>query len=71
MTPEEAERELRKWAEGDSRRDQVVLAAHRAGVAINRIYVITGISRTTIYRILDHHQPGAAGDQQPSEGDQQ
>jgi Helix-turn-helix domain of resolvase len=34
------------------RRDEVVADAHRAGLTITEINEITGLSRTTIYKIL-------------------
>ena len=51
MTHEEAEAALEAWA--TVQRDDLVRAAHQAGVAKNRIYVLTGIARTTIDRILE------------------
>jgi hypothetical protein len=51
MTTEEAEAALQAWATVE--RDELVQAAHRAGVSKNRIHVITGIARTTIDRILE------------------
>lgn len=52
MTPQEAaEAALRAWA--TVQRDELVQAAHRAGVSKNRIHVLTGIARTTIDRILE------------------
>jgi hypothetical protein len=52
MTPHEAaEAALRAWA--TVQRDELVQAAHRAGVSKNRIHTLTGIARTTIDRILE------------------
>jgi transcriptional regulator of acetoin/glycerol metabolism len=34
-------------------RDPLVLAAHTAGLNVHRIHKVSGISRTTIYKILD------------------
>lgn len=52
MTPQEAaETALRAWA--TVQRDELVQAAHRAGVSKNRIHTLTGIARTTIDRILE------------------
>jgi hypothetical protein len=51
MTPEEAEAALQAWA--TVHRDELVHAAHQAGVSKNRIHAITGIARTTIDRILE------------------
>ncbi len=51
MTREEAEAALQAWA--TVQRDELVQAAHRAGVSKNRIYTLTGIARTTIDRILE------------------
>jgi hypothetical protein len=51
MTREEAEAALQAWA--TFQRDELVQAAHEAGVSKNRIHVLTGIARTTIDRILE------------------
>jgi hypothetical protein len=51
VNPEEAEQALRAWASIE--RDELVRAAHEAGVSKNRIHTITGIARTTIDRILE------------------
>lgn len=51
MNRQEAEQALRAWATIE--RDELVRAAHDAGVSKNRIFTITGIARTTIDRILD------------------
>lgn len=51
MTREEAEAALQAWA--TVQRDELVQAAHQAGVSKNRIHVLTGIARTTIDRILE------------------
>jgi len=48
----EAEDKLRRWAEENARRDEVVREAAAAGVSIHRIQEITGISRATIIGIL-------------------
>ena len=48
----EAEDELRRWAETNARRDEIVREAAAAGVSIHRIQEITGISRATIIGIL-------------------
>jgi hypothetical protein len=51
VTHEEAEAALQAWA--TVQRDELVQAAHQAGVSKNRIHVLTGIARTTIDRILE------------------
>ena len=51
MTREEAEQALAAWASIE--RDELVRAAHTAGVSKNRIHTITKISRPTIDRILE------------------
>jgi hypothetical protein len=51
MTPQQAEDALRAWA--TVQRDELVQAAHQAGVSKNRIHVLTGIARTTVDRILE------------------
>ena len=50
MTTEEAEAALQLWATVE--RDDLVRAAHQAGVSKSRISALTGIARTTIDRIL-------------------
>ncbi len=53
MTEAEAIAALKRWYENYSQRNTLVREAHEAGVSKHRIYVITGIARTTIDRILD------------------
>jgi hypothetical protein len=48
---EEAEQALQAWASVE--RDELVRAAHEAGVPKHRIHTITGIARSTIDRILE------------------
>jgi CRP-like cAMP-binding protein len=47
-----AEDKLRRWAEANARRDEVVREAFTAGVSIYQIQQITGITRADIMRIL-------------------
>src|SRR5215472_15266731 len=47
-----AEDKLRRWAEAQARRDEIVCEAAAAGVSIHRIQQITGIARSTILGIL-------------------
>ena len=47
-----AEEKLRRWAEANATRDEVVREAAAAGVSIHQIQLITGIPRTTIIGIL-------------------
>jgi transposase len=47
-----AEDKLRRWADTNASRDEVVREAVRAGVTIRQIQEITGISRATIMHIL-------------------
>ncbi|MGJ0121673.1 hypothetical protein ACQ7HM_20925 [Williamsia sp. MIQD14] len=51
--PGDVEDALREWKRSVDSRDELVRSAHTAGVSINRIHVLTGIGRSTIYRILD------------------
>jgi hypothetical protein len=51
VNQQEAEQALKAWASIE--RDELVRAAHEAGVSKNRIHTITGIARTTIDRILE------------------
>ena len=48
----EAEDKLRRWAEANAARDEIVREAAAAGVSIHQIQEITGISRATIIGIL-------------------
>lgn len=48
----EAEQALAEWKRNADRRDELVRAAHAADVPIYRISRITGLSRTTVYKIL-------------------
>jgi hypothetical protein len=48
----EAEDNLRRWAETNARRDEIVREAVAAGVSIHQVQEITGISRATIIGIL-------------------
>jgi transposase len=50
--PGEAEDKLRRWAETNARRDEIVREAAAAGVSVHQIQEITGISRATIIGIL-------------------
>jgi hypothetical protein len=52
MTREEAEQLLIEWAATRDSRDALVRAAVEAGVSKHRVYVLTGIARTTIDDIL-------------------
>ncbi len=48
----DAEDKLRRWAEAQARRDEIVCEAATAGVSIHQIQQITGIARSTILGIL-------------------
>ncbi|MFI5079841.1 MAG: hypothetical protein ACHQCE_02125 [Streptosporangiales bacterium] len=48
----DAEDKLRRWAEVQARRDEIVCEAAAAGVSIHQIQQITGIARSTILGIL-------------------
>lgn len=50
----------RQGEEHDAERDPLVRAAHQAGLNVHRIYKLSGVSRTTIYKILG--LPGPAED---------
>ncbi|WP_260972872.1 helix-turn-helix domain-containing protein [Mycolicibacterium llatzerense] len=49
---DKAEAALTAWRENHDQRDDLVRKARKAGLSINRIHVLTGIGRSTIYRIL-------------------
>lgn len=66
LTREEAEQALLDWAVNNARRDELVRAARRTGVPINRIHTLSGIGRPTIYRILDSTTTSAATAEEPS-----
>jgi hypothetical protein len=51
---EEIERQLADWTANNARRDSLVSAALGAGITPNRIHTLTGIARTTIYRIKEN-----------------
>ena len=53
MNAEEAEVALARWRANDDERDRLVRQAYAAGLTPMRIHQVTGIARTTIYRILD------------------
>jgi len=56
MGPAEAEAALTDWKRrieiANAERDRLILAAREAGVSIHRISQLSGISRTTVYKIL-------------------
>jgi transcriptional regulator of acetoin/glycerol metabolism len=79
VNAKEAEAALAEWkrrSDKDARereslieaRDGLIKAAHEAGVNIRRMHLITGVSRSTIYRVLgvgaggekEHELPGSA-----------
>lgn len=47
-----AEAALIQWRTSNEQRDDLVRKANKAGININRIHTLTGIGRSTIYRIL-------------------
>ena len=51
-SPLAAETQLRAWARTHAERDDVIRTADAAGISLHRIHQITGITRTTILRIL-------------------
>ena len=51
-----AERELAQYRRTIEGRDDMVRRARAAGVSKHRIYVLTGIARTTIDRILNREK---------------
>lgn len=63
LTADQAEVELTEWKQGidhlNAKRDDIVRKAHRAGVNINRIHTVTGIARSTVYRIVEVPAPPA------------
>jgi len=57
MTPEEAEQALAGYATTLDGRDDLVLAAISAGLSKHRIYILSGIARTTIDKIIGKEPP--------------
>jgi hypothetical protein len=55
---DEIRRELAGWRRNDERRDELVRAAHAAGIAKTEISQLMGISRVTINRILGLEEGG-------------
>lgn len=53
MDVTEAEATLTHYGETVKSRDQIVRDALASGVTVNRIYALTGIARSTLYRIRD------------------
>lgn len=53
MTPDEVRQALADWKRNAAQRDELVRAAQQAGIPIKEIGDLTGLSRTTIYGILD------------------
>jgi transcriptional regulator of acetoin/glycerol metabolism len=72
MNAAEARAALAEWkrrTDQDARvRDDLIRAAHEAGMNIRQIHLESGVSRTTIYRVLgvgaggerEHELPGSA-----------
>ena len=60
-----AEQALAEWKkrhdDAADERDRVIRAAHEAGVDIVRIHKLTGVSRTTVYRILGSEEDAPQG----------
>lgn len=52
MGTAEAEQALTEWKRNADRRDEIIRTAHAAGVNIRRISELSGVSRTTVYKIL-------------------
>jgi transcriptional regulator of acetoin/glycerol metabolism len=57
MATAEAEAALADWKRriesANAERDSLIRAAHEAGVNIRRISLLSGVSRTTVYKVLD------------------
>lgn len=53
MTPAEAEEMLAEYATVVASRDERIRAALAAGLAKHRVWVLTGVARTTIDKIVD------------------
>lgn len=56
---EQAEADLVEWRANVAKRDPLVRQARAAGLNINQIHTISGISRSTVYDILNATPPPA------------
>lgn len=54
---EQAEADLVEWRANVAKRDPLVRQARAAGLNINQIHTISGISRSTVYDILNATPP--------------
>lgn len=52
-TAADAEKPLREWAEHNAKRDDIIRQAREDGINNRRIAQLMGISRTTVYTVLD------------------
>lgn len=52
QTPDELREALADWKYHKDQRDELVMAAHEADIQIAEISQLTGLSRTTVYKIL-------------------
>ena len=62
MDPEELRQEARLalawWKRNQDSRDELIRAAHGLGIQIKEISQLSGLSRTTIYKILGIQEGG-------------
>lgn len=61
---------LAEWSAVNQQRDAIIRSAYAAGVPKNQIYVMTGVARSTIDRILAGGVPpeSTQGDERPAAG---
>ena len=52
MSPERARQLLASWGRNNKRRDRLVIAGYEAGLSKREIWLLTGLARTTIDRII-------------------
>ncbi|MDD4865634.1 MAG: helix-turn-helix domain-containing protein [Mycobacterium sp.] len=64
---DKAEAALIQWRINNEKRDRLVRNAKRAGININQIHALTGIGRSTIYRILATPAPARPRRNKPTD----
>ncbi len=64
-----AEAMLKHWRAVKDSRNQVILDALAAGLSVNRIHVLSGVSRDTVYAVRDAEIARQAAATTDSEGE--
>jgi hypothetical protein len=52
VSPDRARQLLASWGRNNKRRDRLVTAAYEAGLSKREIWLLTGLARTTVDRII-------------------